>query len=342
LIIIGGWWIASVCGAKTPPTSATVDRLRSEVNTAVAAEDYNSVLMLTSEALTIAPLDWEFYFKRGVGQAGSRSTSEVESDFAIARYLLPNWPEVYLRESQVWFEVAQPELGFAVLAEGMRRLPNHAPNLYADIFGSVRSDPALRDDWRKLAENDKRCVLIFLREANSTEFELEVQQLLSAERPLQNFSPAELRTLFSAWYKKGDKLDLAQTLQEHPEWKKISWRRLAQACADYQDYRQAFETAVDFLPKPPAHENERFADSILEWSLRFRSNPEDPDAGFGLAVAQRDQGKIDEALVILQKIRDLPRAPAYARVLEGQLWGQKKDWKRAWQAIAPLVSADDR
>ncbi|HWY30618.1 MAG TPA: O-antigen ligase family protein [Candidatus Acidoferrum sp.] len=342
LMIIGGWWIASVCGAKTPPTSVTVDRLRSEINAAVAAEDYNRVLLLTSEALTIAPLDWEFYFKRGVGEAASWSTSEAERDFAIARYLLPNWPELYLREGQVWFEVAQPDLGFAVLAEGMRRLPNHAPNLYSDIFGSLRSDPALRDDWRKLAENDKRCVLIFLREANSTELELELQELLSAERPLQNFTPDELRTLFSTWYKKGDKLDLAQTLQENPEWKKIGWRRLAEAYADYQDYRQAFETAADFLPKPPADENAHSPDSILGLSLRFRSNPDDPDAGFGLALAQRDQGKIDEALLILQKIRDLPRAPESTRVLEGELWARKQDWKRAWGAIAPLVFADDR
>jgi O-antigen ligase len=337
LITIGAWWIASVCGAKTPPTTATVDRLRSEINAAGAAKDYNRVLTLTSEALTIAPLDGEPYFKRGVGEAGSWSTSEAERDFAIARYLVPNWPELYLRESQVWFDVAQPELGFAVLEEGMRRLPDNAPNLYADIFGSLRSDPALRDDWRKLGENDKRCLLIFLRAANSTEFELELQQLLSAERPLQNFTPSELQTLFSAWYEKGDKLDLAQTLREHPEWKKIGWRQLARAYADYQDYRQAFETAADFLPKPPADENARSADSILELSLRFRSNPDDPDAAFGLALARRDQGKIDEALLILQGIRDLQGAPKSTRVLEGELWARKQDWKRAWEAIAPLV-----
>ena len=337
LIVIGGWWIASVCGAKTPPTTATVDRLRSEIDAAVGAEDYNRVLTLTSEALTISPLDWEPYFKRGVGEAASRSTSEVERDFAIARYLLSNWPDLYLRESQVWFEVAQPDLAFAVLEEGMRRLPDNAPNLYADIFGSIQSDPALRDDWRKLGENDKRCLLIFFSVANSTEFELELQQLLLAERPLQNFTPSELQTLFSAWYEKGDKLDLAQTLQEHPEWKKIGWRQLARAYADYQDYHQAFETAAEFLPKPPADENAHSADSILELRLRFRSNPDDSGAGFGLALAQRDRGKIDEALLILQQIRDLPGAPKSTWVLEGELWARKQDWKRAWEAIAPQV-----
>jgi O-antigen ligase len=344
LIAIGSWWIASVCGAKALPTTATVERLRSQMDAAIAREDYSRLMRVASEALTIAPLDWELYFKRGVAEAGSfRADSEVQRDFAIARYLLPNWPDLYLKQGIVWLDLDEPDRAFGVWEEGMQHFPEMAPALYADIFGSVKSDTALRDRWRKLGESDKRCLLVFLRSADNTEFQIELQELLADDRELRAYTPDELKTLLAVWYEKGDKLWLAQTLQEHPDWKKIAWRQLARVYADYQDYRQAFETADQFLPQIDKDNAEpsSSAESPVELALRFRSNPTDPSVGEALARALAKEGNIDDALLTLRVVRDLPDSPKYVRALEARLWAKKQAWKRAWNVIAPLVSAQE-
>jgi tetratricopeptide (TPR) repeat protein len=173
------------------------------------------------------------------------------------------------------------------------------------------------------------------------EFQIELQQLLADDRTLRVFTPDERKLLFTLWYGKGDKLWLAQTLQEHPEWKKIAWRQLARAYADYQDYRQAFETADQFLPQIDNAESSSASESPVELALRFRNNPTDPRVGEALALALAREGKIAGALSTLRAMRDLPGSSKYLPALEGRLWAKEQDWKRAWNAVAPLVSAQE-
>jgi tetratricopeptide (TPR) repeat protein len=334
-ILVAVWWFASMRGATMLPTTATVNRLETQIEQARQAEDYERLLQLSSQALTIEPLSWELYFQRGFAEAATfRPSADVRRDFAISRYLLPNWPDLYLKQIMVWLGVGEPDLAFDVLEEGMRRLPQVAPAIYADIFGAIRSDAALRDRWRQLGENDKRCLLIFLRQADSTEFQIELQTMLSKDPELRSFTADELKTLFSFWYEKGDELRLAQTLRENPEWKKIGWRQLARSYADYQDYRQAYETAAEFVPyQTPAPSDSNRARS------QVRNDPTDAKAAIALALEQADEGKVDNALSIVMVIGRLPDAPKDLPAIEARLWATKRNWKRAWTTIAPLVIA---
>ena len=333
LIAIGCWWIASVCGVKAPPTTATVERLRSQAEAAVAAEDYDRVMTVTSAALTIAPLDWEFYFRRGVAEAGLfHARSETKRDFAIARYLLPTWPDLYLKEGTVLLSVGEPDLAFDVWEEGMRRIPSEAPHLYSQIFGLIESDTALLDDWRQLGQTNKECLLIFLQNAGPFEFQIELQGLLSENPRLQSFSATELGALFSAWYQKGDKLWLAETLRENPDWQTIAWRELARAYADKQDYRQACETVQKFEERPEIAERHA-EESLDKLAARFRVNRTDIDDGLALYFAQAREGQIDAALRTVRELAALPDGPKYLYYLEAQLWAQKGEWKDAWQAF---------
>jgi O-antigen ligase len=348
LLMMGSWWMASAFGAKSLPTSLSVERLRTETEVAIAAENYDKAIGLASEALKVAPLDWNFYYRRGFAEAVSfRARSDAERDFAIARYLLPNWPDLYLKEGETWLRVGNADLAFDIWQEGMRQFPDMAPALYGDIFGVVRYDAAWRESWRKLGESNKRSLLIFLRAADSTEFQLEVQKLVAEKRQLQSFAPDELKALFEAWYEKGDKLWLAQTLQEHPEWKKIAWRQLARTYADYQDYRQAFETAAAFIPQPdvvpqPEVANSSLAESVAGLTLRFRTDPTDSNVGVALAQAQAKEGSIDEGLSTLRVVSRLSSKPKYLPLLEGRLWAQKKDWQKAWEAISKYQNVAER
>ena len=317
---------------KAPPTTVTVDRLRSQAEAAVATGDYNRVIAVTSAALTIASLDWEFYFKRGVVEAGLfHGGQSTKRDFAIARYLLPTWPDLYMKEGTALLAVGEPDLAFDVWKEGIRRIPSEAPSLYSQVFRLIGSDPALVDDWRKLGETNKACLLIFLQNAGPFEFQIELQRLLSDDPQLHSFSPGELQTLFSQWYQKGDKSWLVETLREHPDWQTIGWRELARAYGDHEDYRQACETVQRF-GAPPEIPKRRAEESVDKLAARFRLNRTSIDDGLALYLAYTREGQTDAALRTVRELTALPGGPKYLHYLEAQIWAQKGQWKEAWQA----------
>ena len=330
---VGLWWIASIAGAKTLPTTASLDRLNERAETASQDEDYQSMLARVSEALKIAPLNWELYFKRGFAEAAlHHPRAETQRDFAIARYLLPNWPELYLKEGQVWAGVGEPELAFDVWREGMQRLPQAATELYHQIFLMIKSNPGLVDRWRQLGEINKECLFIFFGSADRIGFEIEIERLLSEDRQLGSFTPEELNVLFRTWYEKGDKLWLAQTLQEHPDWQKIAWRELACVYGGYQDYRQAYETVQKFMP-PPELPQAGSQEPLEGLRARFLISRNDLDDGLALYFAQVREGQIDDALRTVRELSALPGSPKYLFYLEAQLWAQKELWKEAWEAL---------
>jgi hypothetical protein len=278
------------------------------------------------------------YYYRGVAQAALyRPRAEILRDFAAARYLLPNWTDLYVKEGQVWLAVGEPDLAFDVWQEAMKRLADQAPNLYWQIFLLIKPDAALRERWRDLAGSNKNCVMIFLGNAEPTEFQVELERLFSENPQLQSFAPDELKTLFHAWYDKGDKLRLAETLQQHPEWQKIAWRELSRIYADYQDYRQAYETVALFIPPPQLPEIDS-RESIESLARRFRISGNIENDGLRLALAEANHGEVDDALALLKALSAMPGAPRSLHFLEGDLWARKGEWQKAWQAISQYES----
>lgn len=325
------WWFASL-GGRTWPTTATLNRLMAEIESATRAEDYEKVLRLASEGLNSAPLNWELYFKRGFAAAALyHPRAETLRDFAVARYLLPNWPDLYLKQGKIWLGVGEPDLAFDLWEEGIQRLPANAPQLYWQILDAVKGSSDLRDRWRKLGHLDRRCLPVLLKSVDGGEFRIELERLFSEDPQLKSLAPEELDVLFSAWYDKGDKLQLAQTLQQHPEWQRIGWRQLGRVLADYQDYRQAYETLRQFTPAPSVPQvTSGEPSSVLQ--SRFKVKPA-VDDGLALYSAQVKEGKIDSALATLESLLRLEGSPKYLLYMEAELWAEKGEWQKAWKAL---------
>jgi tetratricopeptide (TPR) repeat protein len=314
------------------------DRLVKQIEPAADADNFNELLGLAQAGLTVAPLDRLFYYHRGLAEAALyRPRSEALRDFAAARFLLPNWPDLYAKEGLVWLEVGEPDLAFDIWEDGMKRWPDNAPALYKQIFGLIKDDADLRDRWRQLGHIDRRCLPILLEAVNNMEFELERERLFSEDPQLGSFTPAELSTLFRAWYEHGDKLRLAETLQQHPDWQKIAWRDLAHVYADYRDYRQAYETVVRFAPAPGLPDTDS-RESIESLATRFKVGGGTEQDGLILARAEGERGDIDDALAILQTLSTKPRASRSVYHLEGELWARKGEWQKAWQAMSRYES----
>src|SRR5438046_10459058 len=115
--------------------------------------------------------------------------------------------------------------------------PQQAPNLYRDIYGSIKDEPQLVDRWRLLGRDNQKCLLVFFQNAGPVEFRVELDRLLADDPDLKAFDAAEKLTLFDAWYRHGDKLELAAALREKSDWRAIAWKQLAHVYADYDDHQ---------------------------------------------------------------------------------------------------------
>ena len=333
LVTIGLWWIATIAGIKAPPTSATLERLKTQITNSINREDYAGVPDLVDRGLKVVPLDWLLYYKRGLAEVALGNLHQIAiRDFSVANYLNPLWPDLYLHEGEVWLGIGEGDLAFDVWKEGLQRT-SHAAGFYSHMLDAAGANSLMRDHLRELADDNPENILLFLRAATPFEFQLEIDRLLSDQKFLHSFSPEELQTIFSLWYAKGNKLELAEILRLRPEWQQIAWKEFARVCADYQDYRQACEIVMKFDPPPTL--TVRDSDEPLEkLAARFQIDPANVANGLALYRAQINRNQNDAALVTLQKLRSVEGSPKFISYLEAQLWTKTGEWRKAWEALA--------
>jgi hypothetical protein len=326
-------WIASVAGTGRFPTTATVARLEREVEHAVSQGDYQRAFEQANEGLVLAPLDWLLYHHRGVAEAALyHPRGEASRDFTIARRIFGNWPDLYLREGNVWIELGEPDLAFEIWKEGMQKLGGNAVILYEGISNVVRKDPELRDQWFDLAGEDPRCLLMALSTATPVEFSLQLDRLLTANPDLKGFSPPELQTLFQIWLRSGDNLSLVEATAKNPDWKRIAFREVSRAYAGLQDYQQAYGALAHY--GSPAKLPDVGAADIQSLGQRFKISADPGRDGLLLAVAEWRNRLGDDALRTITIASTSSRPPAELDYLASEIWASKGDWQKAWEARA--------
>jgi tetratricopeptide (TPR) repeat protein len=334
LVASGMIWFASLGGFSIIPTGATVEQLKQQLREARDRQDYANALRAATIASNIAPLDWGIHQARGAAAIAVPIKSEALREFAIARLLLPYWPDLRMKQGLLLAQAGDVDRAFDLWQEAMKLFPDQASDLYREIYGWVKEDPDLLDRWRQLGRDTPDCVLYFLHVATPADFTIELQQLLWNDPQLAAFTPGQLKALFQLWYQNGDRLALAEALRAHPEWEKIAWRELARTYAEYQDFHQAFDTVVRFArPQlPSGSPNE----SLERLASRFRLSRNEAD-GLSLARAEADRGDIDDALAIAAVLAQQPRPSPLLYYLTADLWARKQDWPKAWDAISKYV-----
>jgi O-antigen ligase/tetratricopeptide (TPR) repeat protein len=327
----------SIAGSPNFPTDVTVDRWQKQIALALDENDYESASNMASRALGIAPLEWNLYYQRAVAEVGLHSRMPATRDFAIARYLLPQWPDLWWKEGQTWALAGEIDEAFQSWARMLRHFPQQAPGLYRDIYGSIKDEPELVDRWRLLGRDNKECLLVFFQKASPVEFRVELDRLLADDPELKALDTTEKLTLFEAWYRYGDKLELAEALREKSNWRAIAWKQLARVYADYGDYQNACATARQFASIPPVPDPPAGL-TTADLELRARLHPTDIDTAAALCLTLAKEDQVDQALVRLQALHGVKGFPDYLRSLEAQLWEGKAEWGKAWNALSPFVS----
>ena len=335
LAIVGCWWLASIRSeaiSRAAPNPATIRRLSERVERETSARDFSAVINDINELLRIKPLDSDLYSQRGVARVAlAFSMWGAERDFRTARFLEPHLADLCTAEGRIWFSVDQQAQGLDAWAEALRRAGDQAPALYERMLGDSYWKFSMHNALRKLARTNPDNFIVFLRHADPIECDLEIGTLLDEEPSLAPLSHPQRKRFFSAWFQRGDRSLFMSRMLADPAWQEDGWPFLARAFAEKKDFERAYRTAMRFatapaLPqaiagKPPA-----------ELERAFHFHPEDFQTGFDLFQAQRASGQTTEALVTLDALEKIPRHPAYLAFIAAQLWAEKEEWEKAWNA----------
>jgi tetratricopeptide (TPR) repeat protein len=333
LLAAGAAWVFATRYENPLPGAVGVENEMRLATAANRGRNFTETIERTTRALGWAPLRWQLYFLRGLGEVGARSAiAQAVDDFRRARFLEPNLFEVPYQEGNVWVTVNQPNLALTAWREALRRAGTHRPDVYAAMLAVVRqSNPRIHEGLEELGMVHHDLALIFLEHSGGPAFMKALQRFLDHDLTLQTLSPEEKVTLFKHWAERGDPAELARTMETHPEWMPFAWRGLAKYQAAQKNFRAAVEMTRRYGESPPLPTPAENA-SIDQLRTALHANPDNYGTGFQLFRAQMDQGMVDEALVTVRHFTDLPACPRYFHFLEAEAWAAKQDWERAWKA----------
>ena len=333
-------WVFATRYEKPLPGAVGVENEMRLATAANRGRNFSETIQRTTRALEWAPLRWQLYFLRALGEVGARrSVAEAADDFRRARFLEPNVYEVPFEEGKVWVAAGEPALALTAWREALRRAGTQRPEVYGRMLAvAEQSSPRVHQGLEEIGMVHHDLALIYLEHAGGAPFMAALQRFLEHDPGLQTFTPEEKVVFFKHWAARGDGVELVHAVETHPEWMSGAWPGVAKYHAARNDFRRAFETIRRYggSPKLPAAAE---GSSIDQLRQALHANPDNYGLGFQLYHEQMRQGQIDEALVTVRHFTELPGCPRYFHFLEAEAWAAKEDWERAWKARQKFETA---
>ncbi|HEY0370262.1 MAG TPA: O-antigen ligase family protein [Chthoniobacterales bacterium] len=337
-VVIGSIWIYASARAIPLPGGIGADLERTLAADANKHRDFNATIEHAARGLQWAPLDWQLYFVRAIGEVAVAQPANAVDDFRRARFLEPGSYEVPYQEGLTWI-AREPVLAITAWREALRRAGSERASLFSRMLSAASQlNPTVNAMLEDFAATKPEFALTYLERASGEAFNRAVIRLLENDPGLRALTNDQKTRLFALWSERGDVQRLADFVRGDSELLKFAWRGVAKADAAGGDFHTAFQLAQQFgeRPKlPPIQPNE----STAELQQRVFAAANDYEAGLTLYAQQLKDGKIDDALVTLRHFSEQPNAPAYFRFLEAEGWAAKGDWERAWNAFTAFDAA---
>lgn len=333
LLAAGIAWLFAKRYEKPLPGAVGVENEMRLATLANRGRNFPEAVERSTRALGWAPLRWQLYFLRALGEVGTRSRiSQAVDDFRRARFLEPNLYEVPFEEGRVWLNANQPSLVLTAWQEALRRAGPQRQNIYRLMLTAARqSSKRVLAGLEEIGTIHHDLALVFFEQGGGAELMSALDRFLEHDPMLQTMSPEEKATLFKHWAERGDSAGLVNAVEAHPEWMPFAWRALSKYQAAQKNFRAAVEMTRRYGETPalpPAADNS----SIDQLRQALHANPDNYGTGFQLYQAQMKSGLVDEALNTARHFTDLPGCPRYFHFLEAEAWAAKQDWERAWKS----------
>ena len=333
VLLIAGWWIASINGAAVPPTTAEFARIETGLEDAVAAHQFEAARDLANAGLQIAPVDWHLYFQRGYAEAFMPvSLERAGADFMVARQLEAQWVKPCFDEGTTWLAANEPDLCLDAWQEAMHRArPDEIHDSYKDMLALSRDQSIVHSGLMALADDRLDLQLVATDYATPDEMKTITARFLAEYPDLRGLDLTQRGELFGDWWDHGDQSTLLAQFAAHPDWLDAGWPYLAESYARQQDFQHAWETVARYAPAP-AVPTATTALSREALESAFHEQDDNAPLGVMLYLAQSKQGDTDAALGTLRALEKLKDCPKYIYYEEARLWATKQQWELAWDA----------
>ncbi len=331
LVLLGLTWLVTTYRSIPLPGAIGVDVERSLAKSDNVGRQHTQTILHATRGFGWAPLDWQLYFLRALGEIGAQKPADSLDDFRRARFLEPNSFEVPYQEGVAW-SVRDPVLAMTAWREALRRARAQRPELFDRMLsGAMQLSPKVYQMLEDFGGGQADLALTYLARAQGENFMAEANHLLDREPALQNLSPEQKHQLFELWSERGDLAQLTKVLETHPDWRDFAWRGEAKYFAAQKNFQNAIGLTRRFAPKPELPQAPT-GSSIEQLQKDSISNPGNYEVGYALYQQQMQANKVEDALVTVRRFTSRKDAPPYFHFLESEAWAAKGNWERAWNA----------
>ncbi len=333
LLLAGGSWAVATKSQKLLPGTVGVNVAKELSPLALREHDYQQAVGLNTTALEWAPLDWQLYFSRAVGEIAAKQPEKALTDFRRARYLEPGSYEVPFAEGSAWL-TSQPVLAATAWREALNRATTgqQRREVYGNMFNKAAIEsPEVSRILEEFGLKQHDLVLVYLSRVKGPQFDQLLKRFRENDPDLHTLTEPEKFALFSLWADRGDLDELAREVQTYPQWMFFAWFGVAKNYAARNDFESAYklqEQYGDAVAMPRLNGE----GTLEELQKRYIASPDNYAAGYTLFQEQMKKGRVDDALNTARHFSERPTAPAYFHVLEARAWAAKKNWERAWKA----------
>ncbi|HEX8076319.1 MAG TPA: O-antigen ligase family protein, partial [Chthoniobacterales bacterium] len=293
LLAAGIAWVFATRYEKPLPGAVGVEN---EIRLATSANrggNFAETIQRTTRALGWAPLRWQLYFLRALGEVGARrAVGQAADDFRRARFLEPNAYQVPFEEGKVWASASQqPALALTAWREALRRAGPQRAEVYGRMLALARhTNQPVHDGLEEFGMVHHDLALIYLEHAEGPNFMSALQRFLDHDPALATLSAEEKFTFFKHWALRGDPAALAGAVEMHPDWIAYAWPGLARFHAAQKNFRAAVELTLlhGEAPRLPAAAENSSIDQLRQ---ALHASPDNFGLGFQLSHAQMQSGR---------------------------------------------------
>ncbi|MDX1953690.1 MAG: O-antigen ligase family protein [Verrucomicrobiota bacterium] len=338
LCVVALWWLIPQGAKYNIANSRDIARIKQEIIRSYGEKRHAQIIKLADIGLRHAPLDWWFYFNRGIGKAWVMSDpEEAVRDFHLAYYLEPHYPRLPLEEGQLWAS-REPELAIKAFQRALLSAPAiQKEDIMNTIIRKMGSDLNLQMNWLKENATNPVIVLKVLAQLRGDQFQEGVSRIMTRSADLDHWSNEQLAEFLNLWESNGKAEELEKFLVDHPKYQKMAWRAMARQKASQKEFQAACEIVLSSVTAPalPVADSSRSEDKLLH-AMMFQN---DFVAGYSFFLIQMKNQKTNEALRVLEQLTTRPGCPKYLFFVDAELKSKMADWVGAWNSLQEFLAS---